>query len=284
VDKLIIGAFQGYCTDGDLAANLARTQRAVDEAADAGCDFLCMPEQFLAGCGGNELLLPTAMTLDDPRLLGLAEHAGRRSVVTLVGLIEKRGAKYANTQAILAEGKVLGHYTKTMLVGGDRQIMDNFYDDDLPVFHAKGVCFGVQICHDSSFPEVAATLAWKGARIVFSPHFNSIRRDLVPDHMTLVRNNHVGTAAHYGLVLVRSNVVGHWADGDRYGYGDSAIFAPNGRPIAEAGLFAERLITADVAPYLKQNRWLWRDRRHLRPAVIRQLNDAANAALQREDI
>ena len=49
MDRLIIGVWQGACNDGDLAANLARAERAIDEAAAAGCDFLCMPELFLSG-------------------------------------------------------------------------------------------------------------------------------------------------------------------------------------------------------------------------------------------
>jgi len=276
VDKLVIGAWQGVCKDGDLSANLARTEEVIDRAGDAGCDFLCLPEQFLAGTGSREVLVAAAIGLDDDRLAALAERAGRRGVVTLVGLVAKRGDAYTNTQVILDGGRVAGHYTKTMLVGGDRVIMDT-HDDELPVFHAKGVCFGVIVCHDSSFPEIPATLAWKGAKVIFSPHFNSLPPRTMDDHRVRVRNNHVGIAAHYGVVVVRANVVGYWPEGDRYGYGDSAIFAPSGQPLAEAGLFAERLITADVAPHLDDNPW--RSRRELRPAIIRQLSAAALAGL-----
>ena len=154
------------------------------------------------------------------------------------------------------------------------------YDDELPVFQAKGAAFGIIICHDSSFPEIAATMAWKGAEIIFSPHYNAIPRDAMDDHRVRVRNNHVGIAAHYGVVVARSNVVGYWPDEDRYGYGDSAIFAPNGAPLAEAGLFAERLITADVAACLGPPRWRRRD--ELRPAILRQMHEAALGALGAE--
>ncbi len=276
MEKLVIGVWQGRCADGDVAANLARTEAVIDEAADAGCDFLCLPEQYLAGSGDRQTLIRCAMGLDDERLGALARRAGERGVVTLVGLVEKRGQAYANTQVILDGGRVAGHYTKTMLVAGDRAIMDS-YDDELPVFHAHGTCFGVIICHDSSFPEVAATMVWKGAKILFSPHYNSIRRSRMDQHRVLVRNNHVGLAAHYGVVVARANVVDHWAEGDRLGYGDSAIFGPNGAPLAEAGLFTEKLITADVAPHLGERPFV--DRRQLRPAIIEQLSAAALAAL-----
>lgn len=276
MERLIVGAWQGRIQDGDVEANLTRAVEIIDEAAEAGCDFLCLPEQFLVGTGPAEMHRRCAIPLDDGRLLALAGHAGKRGVVTLLGLAERRGERVANTQVILDGGRVAGHYTKTMLIRSDWEVM-GFHDDELPVFEARGVRFGIIICHDSSFPEVAATLAWKGARILFSPHFNSIARDRMDDHRRQVRNNHVGLAALYNVVVVRSNCVGHWADGDRYGYGDSAIFAPSGEPLAEAGLFAERLITCDVAACLDSPRW--RSRRELRPTIIRQLADAALAAL-----
>ncbi len=276
MDKLVIGVFQGHCVDGDLPANIARTEKVIDEAAERGCDFVCLPEVFLSGMG-VEIQKSSAMTLDDPRLLSLAARAADRGVVTLVGLTEKRGKRFAVTEAILADGRVAGHYTKTMPTETDWDLMQ-FHDDDLPVFTARGVTFGVIICHDSSFPEVAATLAWKGARIIFSPHYNGLPRDRMDSHRILVRNNHVGIAAHYNVIVARSNVVGHWPERDSYGYGDSAVFGPDGAPLVEAGLFKETLITVDVAPYLSGVDW--RSRTEMRPAVIDQLHSAAAAALK----
>ena len=279
MEKLVIGVWQGECKNGDLAANIARTEEVIDEAAGAGCDFVCLPETFLSGYGEAQHVVRGAMSLDDERLLALAARARERDLVVLVGITEKRGDGLANTQVILEGGRVAGSYSKTMLTGGDARNMKFLMDDDLPVFEARGVRFGVIICHDSSFPEVAATMAWKGARIIFSPHYNSLPRGSMDEHRTVVRNNHVGIAAHYGVVVARSNVVGVSADGERLGYGDSAIFSPIGSPLAEAGLFAERLITADVAPWLGKR--LWRKREELRPAIIEQWAAAAKAFLER---
>jgi hypothetical protein len=75
-------------------------------------------------------------------------------------------------------------------------------------------------------------------------------------------------------------VVGHWERNDAFGYGDSAIFGPNGVPLVEAGLFVEKLITADVAPYL-DGKNSWRDRTELRRPIIDELHKAATAALKR---
>jgi predicted amidohydrolase len=277
VEKLIIGVWQGACRDGDLGANLARAEAVIDEAARAGCEFVCLPEMYLTGSGTRENVERCAMALDDERLLALARFAQKRDVTALVGMSERQPRSVANTQVILDGGRALGHYSKTMLTRGDSETM-LVLDDELPVFEARGVRFGVIICHDSSFPEIAATMAWKGARIIFSPHFNSIAPERMDEHRTVVRNNHVGMAAHYDVVVARSNVVGVDPDGERLRYGDSAIFSPLGSPLAEAGLFAERLVTADVAPWLERPR-RWRDRSELRPAIIEELSAAALSAL-----
>ena len=278
MDKLVIGVWQGHCAEGDLAANIARTEKVIDEAGEAGCDFVCLPETFLSGYGTVEAVQAGAMGLDDERLAALAERAAERDVATLVGISERRGDAIFNTQVVLDGGGVAGHYSKTMLTGGDANTMKFGLDDELPVFDARGVRFGIIICHDSSFPEVAATMAWKGARIIFSPHYNSIPREAMDEHRIAVRNNHVGLAAHYGVVVARSNVVGVKDGGKRLGYGDSAIFSPLGAPLAEAGLFTEKLVTADVAGWLGRHRW--RRRAELRPAIIDQWAGAARAFLE----
>jgi 5-aminopentanamidase len=296
--QLIVGAWQGVSKDCDVDANAARAAGAIDEAADAGCAFLCLPETFLTGAGAVAEVKAAAIPLTDPRIAALARHAAKRKVIAIVGLTEKhpriprprmrprmggraiwgRGWGYSTTQIILDGGRIAGRYVKTMPTGFDWEVMQ-YHDDELPIFRMRGLTFGVIVCHDSSFPEVAATLAWKGARVIFSPHFNNLPRPRMNAHRILVRNNHVGLAAHYNVVVVRANVVGQWPKGDLLGYGDSAIFGPDGAPLAEAGLFTEKLITADVAPYVSGEN-PWRQRTEMRRAIVDQLHAAARRALR----
>ncbi|MCZ7644071.1 MAG: carbon-nitrogen hydrolase family protein [Planctomycetota bacterium] len=277
-DRLVLGVWQGRCADGDLERNLARAGEVIDEAARAGCDFVCLPETYLSGYGTRELIERGAMTLGDRRLLDLARRAQDRNLAALVGLTERRGAALWNTVAVLDGGRVAGAYTKTLLTGGDARDMGFACDDEIPVFEARGVRFGIQICHDSSFPEVAAIAAFQGARILFSPHYNRIPFALMNEHRVRVRNNHIGAAVHYGLVVARSNVVN--ADATHLGYGDSAIFAPSGVPLAEAGLFTEALVTADVGPRLSDARFRMRVK-ELREGLIARWAAAARRAASR---
>ena len=247
---LRVAAWQGKCLDGDVAANLASALRAIDAAAEREAAFLCLPETFLSGYGSREIVERGALSLDDPRLGELAEAAARHCQVLLVGLSERlRNGEIGNTVAVFEDGRRLGIYRKTMLTSGDAREMGYCRDYDLPVFQGRGITFGCIICHDSSFLEPAATLAYRGAQVIFSPHYNAISAGSMDEHRIRVRNNHVGLAALLGVYVVRANVVGQNSVREgTLGYGDSAIFDPNGVAIAEAGLFCERLIVAEVDP------------------------------------
>jgi predicted amidohydrolase len=123
-------------------------------------------------------------------------------------------------------------------------------------------------------------MRWKGARLLFSPHYNSINYDRADEHRTLVRNNHVGLSVLLQMVIVRSNVVG--GDGKSVGYGDSTIFSPLGVPVAAAPLFKEALISAEFDDSVFTNE-SWRTRREIPLDVYQQLWEAARDSIEKRD-
>lgn len=241
-----LAAFQGYSARGDVEANVATARRVIGEAAEAGADFLCLPETFLSGYGDRATVERAAIAGDDARLTELGELAGRSGMVLLVGFSERlEDGRVGNSVALFDAGRRLGTYRKTMLTGGDYREMGFCTDFELPVWRAKGITFGCIVCADSSYFETAATMAYRGASVLFSPHYNCIAPDRMDAHRIRVRNNHVGLAALLELYVVRANVV-HRDDPRGLGYGDSAIFGPDGAALVEAGLFREGLIVAEA--------------------------------------
>src|SRR5438445_10402092 len=189
-DTVRLAAWQGRCVDGDVEANLATAQRVVAAAGEEHVDFLCLPEAFLSGYGSHTIVERGALALEDPRLGELAAAAAERDVVLLVGLSERRDSgEIGNTVAIYSQGERLGIYRKTMLTTSDAREMGYCRDYDLPVFQARGITFGCIICHDSSFIEPAAVLAYQGAQVIFSPHYNAISIETMDAHRIRVRNN-----------------------------------------------------------------------------------------------
>ena len=262
---LRIAAFQGECV-GDFDANLAKVHDVTECAVADGADLLCFPETFLSNYGA-ELSVP----LEDPRIVNTIERTAVHDTVVILGLSETAGDAIMNTVLIMHRGELIGKYRKTMLTGYDKTVFAADYD--LPVFEAKGVTFGVIICHDSSFLEPAATMRWKGARILFSPHFNRMPVGNADEHRILVRNNHIGLAALLQMIVVRANICGS-PDIDKIGYGDSAIFSTLGVPLAQAPLFKEALIAADIPDEMPATQ-KWRKRSEIPVAVRRQLWEAS---------
>jgi predicted amidohydrolase len=262
-----IAAFQGRCTD-NTDANLDKVREVIAQAADLRADFLCFPEGYVSNYRAD-----LSVHLDGPRMRALAQYTERYDVVVVVGLSELHAGEVYNTALVLHRGHSLGVYRKTMLTQRDKKVFAPDYS--LPVFAAKGITFGVIICHDSSFIEPALTMRWKGARLLFSPHYNRLPFERVDEHRKVVRNNHIGLSALLQMVVVRSNVVG--GDDQAVSYGDTAIFSPLGMPIAVAPLFGEALIFAEFeeSAFSQEN---WRTRREIPLEVYQQLWEAVDAS------
>ena len=241
-----ISAYQGKCFP-EVDENFRKVREIIGKAGQNRSDFLCFPEAYLSNYSPK-----LAIPLDDERIFELAKEAERFSMVVVVGLSEKEKNRIFNTAVVLYNGRVIGKYRKTILTDDDKKVYSP--GASLPVFEAKGVRFGVIICKDSSFIEPALVMRLKGARLLFSPHNNSISRDQMDEHRILVRNNHVGLAALLQMVVVRSNVV--TVDDQYLGYGDSAIFSTDGTVVAAAQLFAETLISAEFKEStFKEEKW-----------------------------
>jgi predicted amidohydrolase len=193
-------------------------------------------------------------------------------IVFMAGLNERCDGGVYNSVIIAHRGMLLGVCRKTMLTGSGHREMGFATDFDVRVWRARGLTFGIIICADSSYIEVAQTLWWQGAQLIFSPHHNFIASEGMDRHRIRVRNNHIGIAALLGVPVVRSNVV-NWDRAPRLGYGDSAIFDDSGRPLAEAGLFTECVIEADIdfgkiRPFETRHRIPMALRRQLADAIL----------------
>jgi len=263
-----IAAYQGRCSD-DIGENLEKVREVIAQAGADRSDFLCFPEGYLSNYKAE-----LALGLEDPPVQRVIADSEAYDMVIILGLSERASQQVFNTALVVHHGRVLGKYRKTMLTESDKQTFAPDYA--LPIFHAKGTAFGVIICHDSSFVEPALTMRWKGARLLFSPHYNALPYDRADEHRILVHNNHAGLAALLQMVVVRSNVVG--GDERRLSYGDTTIFSPLGVPVASAPLFKEALISADFedAEFTTES---WRARREIPIEVYQQLWETASAAI-----
>lgn len=277
-DKIRIGSFQGPIVDNDIESNLNKVKEVLNRTKEKGLDFLCFPEVYLSGYS-EQAVRESSISLDDPRLLEFIRFTEAFDTVILVGMSEREGGKIFNTQIVVYRGKLLGKYHKTMLTDEDKLLFSS--DLQFPVFEAKGVKFGVVTCADTSYVEPALLLRWKGARLLFTPHYNDIPPEGIDtsdgkvtfwEHRTMVLNNQAALATLLKMIVVRSNVV--IVREGQLGAGDANIWDMNGEIVGRGTPFTECVVTADfdIAIFKKEN---WINRKEVPVELLNQIAQAA---------
>ncbi len=276
--KIIIGSWQGPIADNDLHKNLNKVKSVLEDSQNLGLDFLCFPETYLSGYSARAIQ-ESACSLDHPEITRFIDESKKYDTVILVGMSQKVNDKIYNSQLVVYQGDLLGVAHKTMLTEYDARYFTT--DLSLPVFNAKGIKFGVAICHTTSFVEPALYLRWKGARLLFTPHFNNLPPTGIVqngksvsfwEHRTMVLNNQAALATLLKMVVVRSNIV--MVEENALGVGDSNIWDMDGVLVAQGEPFTECLVSAefDRQIFLEEH---WIDRRELPVALMDMIAQAA---------
>jgi N-carbamoylputrescine amidase len=275
-----VAAVQMSCS-WDRAANLARAEELVREAAAQGARIILIPELFET---------PYFCIEQDSRHLALAqtlEHsaavrhfrplASELGVVLPISFFERDGLACFNSVAIIdADGAVLGVYRKAHIPNGPGYQEKTYFspgDTGFKVWSTAHGRIGVGICWDQWFPEAARVMALMGAELLLYP--TAIGSEPPPavaldsrDHWQRIQQGH---AAANLMPLIAANRFGlerSLQDPDglyiRF-YGSSFITDATGAKVAEAPQAGDAVLVAsfDLAQLAAQrdNWYVFRDRR-----------------------
>jgi predicted amidohydrolase len=240
----------------DFAVNLAKVVAGLERADRERVEIVCFPECFLTGYPDTaELARKSAFAVDSPQMMRVLDETNRFDATFIVGFNELRGADLYNTALVAHKGHLLGTYSKCFAYMP-------FYKQgrEFPVFERDGVKFGVVICADGGYIEPSRILALKGARIIFSPHFNYISKEGLIGHFQHVRADHGARAVENCVYFVRGNNVVSGKDPaitryDGVGYGDSYIVDPYGEILVRSRRHREDFIFADVDLSIHDRNW-----------------------------
>jgi predicted amidohydrolase len=229
---LLVGVAQWLSTPGEPKENLSVALGMIEGAAARGVELLVLPE--LWSCGYNPETLAEdarrdAQPRDGARAARLAETA-RRHGLFLAGSVPEAGddgAVYDTALVFDPHGRLVAWHRKAHLyrpglehtVFSPGQRLTTFDD---PALGRVGVVVGF----DGDFPEVARSLALRGARLVLAPCACEVEAaaawDLLPPALALTNSqwwlqaNQAGTHAASTLL------------------GASRIIAPTGTVVATA--------------------------------------------------
>lgn len=153
-------------------ANLTKIEDFASTAAAKEAEVICFPELSISGYYRNHPQR-LAESIPGETTTRILQIAGRYHIVIIAGLIESEGDLFYISQVVAFPDGRVEKYRKTHLGRMERAVFSA--GENLPVFHLKDdigqeVLFGIGICYDMHFPEVATAYSLKGAHIIFSPH------------------------------------------------------------------------------------------------------------------
>jgi len=244
---------------GDLAQNIALHEQKIIEGKAASADLLIFPELSLTGYQLQDLAPEIAMRRSDPRLLALAKRtvSGPSAVVSFV---ESTDDHRLFAAAALLEGGEVRHvarkcYLPTYGLFDERRFLAA--GDAIRATRASiggpsvtgDVGIGIGVCEDFWHPTLPSILAQDGAELLINVAAGPARGASVDADQGL------GSAASWGTLLraTAALTTSYVAFTNRVGVDESLIFwggsrviGPDGVVLAEAPLFEEALLLAEI--------------------------------------
>jgi predicted amidohydrolase len=216
-------------------------QNCVRRCEGEGVDVLLCPEAILGGLADDlERPIQIAITVGNGELRALLAPLSSKSVTTILGFTEADAGKLYNSAAVFSRGEVLGVYRKRHPA---RRSSVYAPGEKSAVFTVGSHRFGIMICNDTNFPDVAAGLAAHGASLALVPSNNALRPEYA-DVVAVTRETDVANARRSGLAVVRADVAGDL--GTRRSLGSSSIIDRGGEILRAGRIGVEDLLVADL--------------------------------------
>jgi predicted amidohydrolase len=219
-------------------------QQCVRQCETDCVSVLCFPEAILDGLADfSDDPGRLAIRTNDGHLSAVLEPLASETVTSIVGFTElgHDGALY-NAAAVYQRGQVKGRYRKILPV-----MRRSVYSpgSETPVFRAGELTFGIVICNDSNYPDVAGRIAVQNAAVLFIPTNNGLPNERASLEVNAAaRRTDVALATQHRIWVVRADIVGR--NGKLTSFGCSEIVDPDGNVIQEASLVPTDLLVAEI--------------------------------------
>ena len=231
---------------GDVEANLRQTEVAIEEARAKGAGLVVFPELSLTGYLLGQIADDISIEVQDERLKELARKAGDVSV--LLGFHEDSSTFRTYNSAAYFEDGSLGHlhrklYLPTYGIFEERKFFSP--GQRMLAFGTKFGRMATLICNDAWQPTLGFLAVQDSARVLLIPTNSADSR--FPGDLDTTEYWHDITrfyARMFECYVVFVNRVG--TEGDLAFWGSSHVVDPLGNIIAEAALYKEDMVTADL--------------------------------------
>ncbi|MBA4115841.1 MAG: amidohydrolase [Rubrobacter sp.] len=231
---------------GDIRANFQRAMEVIAEAKGLGADLVVFPELSLTGYTLGQVSEEVSIDVEDERVTSLVEAAGETSLV--ISFHEDDGSlRTYNSAAYFEDGSLVRLHRKLYLpTYGIFEERKHFSPGQ--TMRAFGTKFGrmaILICNDAWQPALGFLAVQDGARVLLIPTSSADSR--FPGDMDTTQYWYDITRFYARMLecyVVFTNRVG--TEGELAFWGSSHVMDPLGNVVAEAPLYKEALITADL--------------------------------------
>ncbi len=229
--------------------NIDKHLEYIKKAKAEGCSLIVFPELSLTGYALGDAVSDMAIPPDDECLKPLLEAGADISIC--LGAVELSPEYFIyNSSFFIEDGRVSNVYRKiyppTYGVFDEKRFFAQ--GRKIEAFDTKLGRFGCMICNDARHPILPHILAMDGCKYMIIQSAVPVRGFPKGEkHLPAVyfENGNKHYAAVYGMYVIFANLAGH-VEGLLFG-GDSMIAAPGGDIIAQAPLFEEAMITAELS-------------------------------------
>ena len=236
----------------DPAANLATVLKLIDEAKEAGADYVLTPEMTnILAAKREQLFAKIVAEEQNATLTTLREVARKLAIYIHIGSLAIKASpeKAANRSFLIdRRGEVVARYDKIHmfdvdLAGGESYRESNTYrpGDLAMVADLPWGRLGLTVCYDLRFPALYRALAEAGASFLAIP--SAFTRQTGEAHWHVLQR---ARAIENGCFVFAAAQGGKHENG-RETYGHSVVVDPWGRILAEGGI-EPGVVMAQVDP------------------------------------
>lgn len=247
-----VAAYQSPLRATGSAEVIGLIGEQVEWCESNGVEILCCPEGVLGGLA-DYASRPAEIAIDVEagQLDALLAPLSSESVTTILGFTERgTGGRLYNAAAVFHKGSVFGIYRKL-----HPAINRSVYEagNEVPVFAVGGLTFGILICNDSNYYELARIMAARGATALFVPTNNGLPPTKAgPELVDEARSCDITRAVENSVYVIRADVAGR-TEG-LVSYGSSGIVSPDGIVLRAARLLGPDLVVAEIETVPRKKR------------------------------
>ena len=220
---------------GEFERNLVKMKELIDEAGEKKAKLILFPELSLTGYTWDEDVLMKGWIFFKEKAKKELLKLSRTYDTCIVGGVPRvLNGRLRNSAFVIKKKREILFYDKTHLFRGEKSVFEA--GSNFLTFTFKSVVFGVLICYEIGFPEIARILALRGSQIILSLFAFGKERYNIFDIATRAR------ALENGSFLLVSSTCG---EGFMDFVGHSRIVSPRGEVVKDLA-FDEGLILEDL--------------------------------------